>query len=138
MKWTGRAVFLSLGLALLAVRPGAAQADVPWAPIETGLERLSVADGKGAAADFVKAKSADGSGLAELLLDLDDAYILYAAGPRDRDQTLEVHERLNVARQYFYQHPIPPATLAEALMRIRTLLKGLSGAQPSPLLRPLL
>jgi hypothetical protein len=139
MKWTGKAVFLSLGMTLLAARPGVAQPDVsvPWARIEGGLTKLAAGDGKGAGADFVKAKRADDSGLAELLMDLDDAYVLYAVGPRDWQRTLEVHQRLDVAREYYHQHPIPRSVLSGALTRIRTLLKQTPGIPPS-LLGPLL
>ena len=140
MRWMCRAVFLSFGMALLAAHPGAAQPDaqVPWERIDEGLARLAAGDGKGAAAAFVKAKRADGSGLSELLLDLNDAYVVYTVGPRDRDRTLEVHERLNVASQAYVRRRIPPAIVADALTRIRALLKEKPGNPSSPLLRPLL
>ena len=141
MKQIRNAVVLIFGLALLAVRPGAAQpeARVPWERIEKGFAQLSAGNGKGAAASFVKAKSADESGLSELLLDLTDAYVVYTVGPRDWDRTLQIHERLDVASQTYHQHSIPPAVLAGALIRIRTLLKQ-TADKPSapPLLRPLL
>jgi hypothetical protein len=141
MKRICKAVFLSFGMALLIARPGAAQPDarVPWETIETGLARLAAGDGQGAAASFGKARSADGSGLAELLMDLTDAYVVYTVGPRDFARAMEVNERLDVANQYYYQHPIPPAVLADALTRIRKLLKQTPGNPSSPpLLRPLL
>ncbi len=140
MRWMRRAVFLSFGMALLAALPGAAQPDaqVPWERIDEGLARLAAGDGKGAAASFVKAKRADGSGLSELLLDLNDAYVVYSIGPRDWDRTQEVHQRLDIASQTYHQHPIPPAVVAEALTRIRALLKEKPGNPSSPLLRPLL
>ncbi|HEY0554246.1 MAG TPA: energy transducer TonB [Thermoanaerobaculia bacterium] len=140
MKSMCRAVFLSFGMALLAALPGAAQPDaqVPWERIDEGLARLAAGDGKGAAAAFVKAKSADGTGLAELLLVLNDAYVVYTVGPRDWDRTLQVHQRLDIASQTYHQHPVPPAVLAEALTRIRALLKEKPGDSSSPLLRPLL
>jgi hypothetical protein len=141
MNRSCKAVFLSLGLALLAARPGAAQPDarMPWETIGMGFAQLAAGDAKDAAASFVKAKSADGSGLSELLLDLADAYVVYTVGPRDWERTLQVHERLDIASQTYYRHPIPPAVLAEALTQIRALLKEKPGDPSAPsLLRPLL
>jgi hypothetical protein len=152
MKRSCQAVFLSLGLAaLLAACPGAAalaqtpdslakpDARVPWQQIEAGLARLAGGDGKAAAASFQKARSTDDSGLAELLMDLTEAYVVYTVGPRDWARALEVNERLEVANQYYYRRHIPSAVLGDALTRIRKLLRQAPAREPSPaLLRPLL
>lgn len=140
MKRIRNAVVL-IGLALLIARPGAAQPDaqVPWERVDQGLAQLAAGDAKGAAASFVKASSTDRSGLSGLLLDLTDAYVVYTVGPKDFARAMAVNERLDVANQYYYQHNIPPAVLADALARIRKLLKQTPGNPSSPpLLRPLL
>jgi hypothetical protein len=139
-----KAIFLILGWALLATRPGAAaqpKAQVSWEPIEAGLMQLAGGDGNGAADTFVRAiRSGDASGLAELLMDLTEVYIAYRVSPEeDSARTLEVQARLEVARQFFYRRQITPAVLGDALTRIRQLLKRAPVTESSPsLLRPLL
>jgi TonB family protein len=139
MKRSCNTVFLSLGLALLAAAASGQTPDARWEPIDAGLARLADGDGKGAAATFLKARSADGSGLAELLMDLTDAYVAYAAGPGDSARALEINERLDVANQFFHQRHIPDAVLGDALARIRKRLRQAPAGDSSPdLLRPLL
>ncbi len=153
MKRSWKSVFLILGLALLALHPGAAAlaqtpesfgkpgARVPWEQIEAGLARLAGGDGKAAAASFQKARSSDDSGLAELLMDLTDAYVAFdlRVGPGEPSRSLEANERLDIASQYFYRRHIPPAVLGDALTRIRKRLQQTPVKESSPLLlRPLL
>ena len=69
MNRSCKAVFLMIGLALPGAGARAVERSVPWERIDVGLARLADGDGRGAAAAFQKARRADGSGLAELLMD---------------------------------------------------------------------
>jgi hypothetical protein len=149
MKSSRKEVFLGLGLTLLVTAGGTARAQAPASPhqgvvdarIEAGLTQLAGGDGQAAAASFETARSADSSGLAELLMELTEAYIVddprvspegTAASRKDRDL-------LDIASQHFHQRHIPPTVLGDALTRIRRLLKQAPAKGSSThLLRPLL
>jgi len=149
MKNSCKAVFLSLGLMLLVAAGGTARAQAPAglhqaavnARIEAGLTQLAAGGGEAAVASFETARSADSSGLAELLMELTEAYI--ADDPRGRPEGTTASRKdrdlLDIASQHFHQRQIPPAVLGDALTRIRRLLKQAPAQGSSTrFLRPLL
>lgn len=132
---------LWVGTAACAQSAAQPAARVPWEQIGTGLARLADGDGGAAEADFRRARKTDESGLAELLTQLTEAYVVYnpQSGPEAPARSLKANERLDAANRHFYRRQIPPAVLADALTRIRTLLKQAPARESSPpLLRPLL
>jgi TonB family protein len=140
MTRSRRAFFLSLALALWAVRPGAAAA-VPWGRIDAGLAQLADGDGEAAAATFQSARSTDDSGVAKLLVELTRAYVAYNSKgePDDRARSMEANARLDIANRHFYELHIPSAVLDDTLALVRERLdpRHAKGSSPT-LLRPLL
>jgi hypothetical protein len=130
MNRSYRAFFLILGLAL----SGAARAEeIPWGRIDRGLAQLANGDGNAAAASFQKARRADESGLAELLMDLTMAYVAgdFETGYRDRDL-------LDIAHRHFSVRHVPHAAVEKTLSRVRDLVKHPVEGTSSHYLRPLL
>ncbi len=88
-------------------------------PIDTALTQLAKGDAGAARASLWKARKTDDSGLAELILDLTEAYVAYNSpdffGAPARFH--ETHEALDSANQYFYRRHIPPEVLGDALTR---------------------
>jgi hypothetical protein len=144
-----KAVFSSLGLALLVTAGGTARAQAPAGStgevlpreIEAGLTQLASGDGKAALASFETARSTDNSGLAELLMELTQAYVVDApqAGPESKTPSRKDKDLLDIASRHFHQRHIPPMVLRETLARIRQLLKPAPAqGSSSRFLRPLL
>jgi len=144
-----KAVFLSLGLALLATAGGTARAqatagstgEVLPRGVEAGLAQLASGDGKAALASFETARSTDNSGLAGLLMELTQAYVVDDPQVSTESKTPSRKDRdlLDIAFRHFQQRPIPPTVLRDTLARIRQLLKPAPAQGSSPrFLRPLL
>lgn len=141
----GRA-FQIWGFAVLLVGPTFAQsaaqpaAEAPWGQIDAGLSQLAAGDGEAAEASFEAARKADGSGLAEVFVQLTRAYVAFnRPGDYPPKRSIQANERLDAASRSFHSKPIPPAVLGDALARIRKLLKQRPSTEPPPvLLRPLL
>jgi hypothetical protein len=157
MNGSCKALFLSLGLALLVTAGGtalaqapagshqgavdAARQSMPWEQIEAGLTQLAGGDGKAALAAFETARSADSSGLAELLMELTEAYVVDdpQVSPEGTTPSRKDRDLLDIASQHFHQPHIPPAVLGDAQTRIRRLLKQAPAKGSSTrFLRPLL
>jgi hypothetical protein len=145
MKSSCKAVFVSLGLTLLVTDGSMAFAQarqpMPWEQIDAGLAQLADGDGEAAVASFEIARSADNSGLAELLMELTEAYVVDdpPVSPEGTTASRKDRDLLDVASQHFHQRHIPPTVLGEALTRIRRLLKQSPAKGSSArFLRPLL
>ena len=144
-----KAVFLSLWLALLVTAGGTARAQSPAGStsevlpreIEAGLTQLAGGDGKAAVASFEAARSTGNSELAELLMELTQAYVVDdpRVSPESKTHSRKDRDLLDIASRHFRQRPIPPTVLRETLTRIRQLLKQAPAQGSSPrFLRPLL
>jgi hypothetical protein len=144
-----KAAFLSLGLALLVTAGGTARAQAPAGmtgnvlprEIEVGLTQLAGGDGEAAVASFETARSTDNSGLAELFMELTQAYVVDdpLISPESKTPSRKDRDLLDIASQHFHQRHIPPTVLGDALRRIRQLLKQAPAKGSSPrFLRPLL
>jgi TonB family protein len=141
-RWSLVTGFLALwlGTAAYAQSPAQPTAKVPWDQIDAGLAQVAAGDGQAAEAAFRKARSADDSGLAELLMDLTAAYVAYNRPVKAGGVApwLRAEERLNDANKYFYRRHIPSTALGDTLTRVRKLLKQEPRESSTFLLRPLL
>jgi hypothetical protein len=149
MNRSCKTVFLSLGLALLMTAGGTARAQAPAGmtgnvlprEIEVGLTELAGGDGKAAVASFEAARSTDDNGLAELLMELTQAYVVddLQVSPESETPSRKDRDLLDIASRHFHQRHIPPTVLRDTLTRIRQLLKPAPSQGSSPrFLRPLL
>lgn len=129
-----------VGSAAFAQSAAPAAPAVPWDRIDAGLSQLAAGDGEAAEKAFMAAQKGDDSGLAGVLAQLTRAYVAFNhTGEPHMTRSLKANERLDAANKDFYHRPIPPTVLADALARVRKLLKERPATEPPPLLlRPLL
>ncbi len=130
---------LLVGPSTFAQSPERPAPAVPWERIDAGLSQLAAGDGRAAEASFHAAQKGDDSGLAEVLQQLTRAYVAFNQTEEYAPKrSIQANERLDVANRTFYHQHIPPAALADALTRVRKLLKQAPPEPPPVLLRPLL